>query len=146
MTAHKDEKVLDSPTGWVAQHIRNYVESDGREGHLYQGIPALLLTTRGRRSGTLRRTALFYGEDGDRYLVVASNGGAAHHPAWYLNLVARPEVQVQVGPETFGARARAATAEERPRLWRQMAAVFPMYDTFQAKTDREIPVVIVERV
>jgi deazaflavin-dependent oxidoreductase (nitroreductase family) len=145
MTAHEQDEVLDSPTGWVAQHIRSYVESDGREGHRYQGIPALLLTTRGRRSGRLRRTALFYGEDGDRYLVVASNGGAEHHPAWYLNLEAQPEVQVQVGPERFSALARAATAEERPRLWRQMAEIFPMYATFQAKTGREIPVVVIER-
>jgi deazaflavin-dependent oxidoreductase (nitroreductase family) len=145
MTRRDEENVMDSPTDWVAEHIRRYVETDGAEGHMFQGIAALLLTTRGRRSGARRRTALFYGKDGDRYVVVASNGGSPRHPAWYLNLVEHPEVEVQVGPERFAARARAATAEERPSLWRQMAAVFPQYDTFQAATAREIPLVIVER-
>jgi deazaflavin-dependent oxidoreductase (nitroreductase family) len=145
MTQQHDEEIMDSPTGWVAQHIRSYVESNGAKGHMDQGVPALLLTTRGRRSGKLRRTALFYGQDGDRYLVVASNGGSAQHPAWYLNLVQQPEVDVQVGPETFRGRARTATAEERPELWRQMASIFPLYDTYQGKAAREIPLVIVER-
>jgi deazaflavin-dependent oxidoreductase (nitroreductase family) len=102
------------------------------------------LTTRGRRSGLLRRTALIYGRDGDNYLVVASTGGGPQHPAWYLNLAADPEVQVQVLADTFRARARTATAEERPALWRTMASIFPMYDQYQAKTDREIPIVILE--
>lgn len=140
------EEVLDSPAGWVAEHIRNYVESDGAQGHDWNGVPTLLLTTRGRRSGKLRRTALIYGRDGDRYLIVASQGGAPAHPAWYLNLTADPEVQVQVGAERFTARARTATAEEKPALWRLMAGIWPAYDDYQTKTDREIPVVVLERV
>ncbi|AWS42697.1 nitroreductase family deazaflavin-dependent oxidoreductase [Streptosporangium sp. 'caverna'] len=146
MTQPGDEEVLDSPTGWVAKHIRTYVETDGKKGHLYQGMTTLLLSTRGRRSGRLRRTALIYGQDGDRYLLVASNGGSANHPAWYLNLSDDPDVEIQVGPDKFAARARTATAEEKPELWRKMAEIFPTYDGYQAKAGREIPLVIVERV
>lgn len=140
------EEIVDNATGWVAEHIRQYVETDGEKGHLYQGRPTLLLTTRGRKSGLLRRTALIYGRDGDRYLLVASNGGADAHPSWYLNLVADRDVTVQVGAEKFAARARAASAEEKPPLWELMAEVFPFYRTYQAKTEREIPLVVLERV
>jgi len=140
------EEILDSPTGWVARHVRRYVETDGRSGHKWNGRQTLLLTTRGRKSGKLRRTALIYGQDGDRYLLVASNGGARNHPFWYLNLTAQPEVQVQVGADTFTARARTAGAAEKPRLWRLMAAIWPDYDRYQKRTSRNIPVVIVERV
>ncbi|MEV6153854.1 nitroreductase family deazaflavin-dependent oxidoreductase [Nonomuraea sp. NPDC052129] len=139
------EEVLDSPTDWVADHIRRYVETDGRDGHLYQEWPTLLLSTRGRKSGKLRRTALIYGRDGDRYLLVASNGGSDSHPAWYLNLVADPEVTVQVLADVFTARARTVTGAERSSLWRIMASVFPLYDTYQGKAEREIPLVILER-
>ena len=140
------EEILDSPTGWVARHVRRYVETDGSSGHQWNGRQTLLLTTRGRRSGKLRRTALIYGQDGDRYLLVASNGGARKHPFWCLNLTAQPDVQVQVGADKFAARARTAGAEEKPRLWRLMAAIWPDYDRYQKRTSRDIPVVIVERV
>ena len=113
------EEVLDSPTRWVARHVRRYVETDGRSGHRWNGRNTLLLTTRGRRSG---------------------------NPFWYLNLTAQPEVQVQVEAERFAARARTAGAEERPRLWRLMAEIWPDYDRYQRRTGREIPVVILERV
>ncbi|MBM0260152.1 nitroreductase family deazaflavin-dependent oxidoreductase [Micromonospora sp. 4G55] len=145
MTA--SEQVLDSPEGWVADHIRRYVETGGEQGHEWRpGVFTLLLTTRGRRSGKLRRTALIYGRDGDDYLVVASQGGAPQHPAWYLNLLADPEAEVQVGAETFTARARAAGPEEKPRMWRTMTGIWPAYDDYQTRTDREIPVVVLERV
>jgi deazaflavin-dependent oxidoreductase (nitroreductase family) len=140
----KQNEVFDSPTGWVARHIRNYVESDGREGHTWRGVPTLLITTRGRKSGQLRRTALIYGRDGDNYIVVASRGGHPRHPAWYLNLVETPEVEVQVGAEKFPALARTATAEEKASLWQLMASIWPSYNDYQAKTDREIPVVVLE--
>src|ERR1700709_2784433 len=110
-----NEEVTDSPTGWVAEHIRSYVETDGEQGHDWRGVPTLLLTTRGRKSGKLHRTALIYGRDGDNYLIVASKGGAPKHPAWYLNLAENPEVEVQVGANTFTGRARVATTEEKPR-------------------------------
>jgi deazaflavin-dependent oxidoreductase (nitroreductase family) len=137
-----DDEVIDSPTGWVAKHIRGYVETDGRKGHKWRGATTLLLTTRGRKSGQLRRTALIYGRDGDDYLVVGSNGGRPKHPNWYLNLSDDPEVTLQVGPEVFPARARTATLQEKPNLWRQMAQIWPDYDAYQRKTTREIPVVI----
>ncbi|MFI0405348.1 nitroreductase family deazaflavin-dependent oxidoreductase [Actinomadura sp. 3N508] len=145
MTAQDDQPIHDNPTGWVANHIRTYVETGGKRGHLYQGRRSLLLTTRGRKSGLLRRTALFYGEDGGRYLLVASNGGAARQPAWYLNLSADPDVTVQVGADEFAARARTAAPEEKPPLWRVMAEIFPLYDTYQRKSARDIPLVILER-
>jgi deazaflavin-dependent oxidoreductase (nitroreductase family) len=144
MSKAEQEEVFDSPADWVARHIRRYLESDGRRGQR-GGKDALLLTTRGRRSGKLRRTALYYGTDGDRYLLVASNGGAAKHPSWYLNLVEHPEVQLQVGADKFAARARTATPKEKPRLWRLMVAILPQYDGYQKRTRRDIPVVIVER-
>lgn len=134
--------IHDSPTDWVNKHIREYVETDGKKGHKHQGKNALLLTTRGRKSGLLRRTALFYGKDGDRYVVVASRGGHAKHPAWYLNLEANPEVEVQVGADKFSARAHTATGEERVRLWELMTTIFPTYNSFQKKTKLQIPVVV----
>jgi deazaflavin-dependent oxidoreductase (nitroreductase family) len=134
--------IHDSPTDWVNKHIREYVETDGKKGHKHQGKDALLLTTRGRKSGFLRRTALFYGKDGDRYIVVASRGGHAKHPAWYLNLEANPEVEVQVGADKFSARAHTATGEERVRLWELMTTIFPTYNSFQKKTKLQIPVVV----
>lgn len=134
--------IHDSPTDWVNKHIREYVETDGKKGHKHQGKDALLLTTRGRKSGLLRRTALFYGKDGDRYVVVASRGGHAKHPAWYLNLEANPEVEVQVGADKFSARAHTATGEERVRLWELMTTIFPTYNSFQKKTKLQIPVVV----
>jgi deazaflavin-dependent oxidoreductase (nitroreductase family) len=139
------EEVFDSPRGWVAQHIRRYVETDGIRGHRWSGVNTLLLTTRGRKSGKLRRTALIYGRDGERFLVVASQGGARKHPSWYLNLVENTDVFVQVGEEKFAARAQPATAEEKPRLWRIMTSIWPEYDRYQARTRRDIPVVILER-
>jgi len=139
-----EEPIFDSPQDWVKSHIREYLESDGQKGALWQGQPALLLVTRGRKSGKLRRTALFYGRHGANYLIVASNGGAPNHPAWYLNLVDNPEVELQVGSEKFAARAHTATEKERLRLGQVMKKIFPLYDEFQAKTGREIPLVIVE--
>jgi deazaflavin-dependent oxidoreductase (nitroreductase family) len=140
-----ENEPTDSPVGWVAKHVKAYVESNGASGQRYSGKDALLITTRGRRSGLLRRTALFYGKDGERYVVIASNGGKSMHPNWYLNLLAEPKVQVQDGAETFEANARPASAEERSRLWAMMARIFPSYEGFQQKSSREIPVVVIER-
>ncbi|MEV4377148.1 nitroreductase family deazaflavin-dependent oxidoreductase [Streptosporangium amethystogenes subsp. fukuiense] len=136
------DEITDSPTGWVAKHARRYVESNGAEGHLYHGRPTLLLTTVGRRSGVRRRTPLIYGRDGDAYVVVASNGGAADHPLWYHNLLVLPQAEVQVEARTFTALARTATAEEKPALWRQMVGIHAEYADYQRRTDRDIPVVI----
>jgi deazaflavin-dependent oxidoreductase (nitroreductase family) len=128
------------------EHVKRYVETDGEEGHDWQeGVPVLILTTKGRRSGEQRPTPLIYGRHGDDYLVVASKGGAPDPPAWYLNLSEDPGVQVQVKADKFGAHARTATQDEKPDLWRTMAAIWPAYDEYQGKTDREIPVVVLER-
>ncbi|MBC7876842.1 MAG: nitroreductase family deazaflavin-dependent oxidoreductase [Anaerolineales bacterium] len=144
MTPKKE--VFDNPTGWVSKHIQTYLESDGKKGHKWNGHFTLLLTTRGRKSGKLRRTALIYGQDGENYLLVASNGGSENHPNWYLNLVEDSKVELQVGAEKFSARARTANVKEKPRLWKIMSKVFPTYDKYQAKAKREIPLIILERV
>ena len=140
-----DQEPVDSPMGWVAEHIKRYVETNGEDGHIWRGAPTLLLTTLGRRSGKPRRLALIYGQDGDRYVVVASKGGADQHPEWYLNLLDHPEVQVQVKADRFRATARTATPEEHQALWPRLAAIWPDYDNYQAKTARQIPLVILER-
>ena len=133
------------PPGWQQEHARRYIESGGTDGHIWEGVPTLLLTTTGRRSGQPRTTPLIYGRDGDRYLVVASRGGAPQHPAWYENLTARPDVRVQVMAERFAARARTASKAEKPARWKTMAAIWPAYADYQARAAREIPVVIIER-
>lgn len=139
------DKIYDSPRDWVREHIQEYVQTEGRKGHLWRGYPTLLLTTRGRKTGKLRRTALIYGQDGDNYVVVASRGGHPHNPNWYLNLAVNPEVRVQVKDDKFPAQARTAAGEERARLWRMMVSIFPTYEEYQQKTKREIPVVVLER-
>jgi deazaflavin-dependent oxidoreductase (nitroreductase family) len=127
------------------EHVRRYVETGGEVGHDWQGTKTLLLTTTGRRSGEPRTLPLIYGRSGDDYLVVASKGGADQPPAWYLNLQADPDVEVQVGDERFAATAHTASAEEKPEMWRTMVAEWPDYDNYQRKTDREIPVVVLSR-
>jgi deazaflavin-dependent oxidoreductase (nitroreductase family) len=129
-----------------AEHVRRYLETDGEVGYRWRnGAPILILTTTGRRSGEERVKPLIFGEDDGRYVVVASKGGAKHHPDWYLNLRAEPDVHVQVKADRFPARARTAEGEERARLWERMAEIWPAYDDYRQKTDREIPVVVLER-
>lgn len=129
-----------------AEHVRSYRETDGELGHDWrQGSSILLLTTTGHRSGQERTTPLIYGRSGDHYLVVASNGGSPEPPAWFRNLERQPEVDVQVLGDRFRARARAATDEEKPEMWREMTSHWPAYDRYQQRTDRQIPVVVLER-
>jgi deazaflavin-dependent oxidoreductase (nitroreductase family) len=127
------------------EHVRRYVETDGEEGHDWQGTQTLILTTTGRRSGQSRSTPLIYGRSGDDYLVVASKGGADEPPAWFRNIEADPAVEVQVKGDRFKARARTATPEEKPDMWSTMTSEWPAYDEYQEKTSREIPVVVLER-
>jgi deazaflavin-dependent oxidoreductase (nitroreductase family) len=136
----------DSPIGWVNKHIQTYVESGGTEGHLWRGVPTLLLTVTGRKSGLPRRTALIYAQDGEDFIVIASNGGSQEHPLWYRNLAANPDVHVQVGPRSFAARARTAGPEDRQRLWELAVQVFPTYESYREKAEREIPVVVLTAV
>lgn len=128
------------------EHVERYRATDGEEGHDWRGTIVLLLTTTGRKSGEPRTMPLIYQPDGDNYVIVASKGGWPNHPLWYLNLLADPNVEVQVKGDRFKARARTAEGEERERLWKLMTATWPQYDEYQAKTDREIPVVVLERV
>jgi deazaflavin-dependent oxidoreductase (nitroreductase family) len=127
------------------EHIDRYRATDGAEGHEWQGTQTLLLTTVGRRSGEERTAPLIYAPAGDAYAVVASKGGSDEPPAWYVNLSANPEVEVQVLGDRFKARARTASAEEKARLWPTMVAEWPSYDEYQRKTEREIPIVLLER-
>lgn len=127
------------------EHVDRYRATDGDEGHDWQGTQTLLLTTTGRRTGEPRTLPLIYAPEGDSLLVVASKGGWDAPPAWYLNLSADPEVEVQVRGDRFKARARTATPEEKPAFWEKMVAEWPSYDEYQRKTDREIPVVVLER-
>jgi deazaflavin-dependent oxidoreductase (nitroreductase family) len=128
------------------EHVDRYVATNGEEGYVWRnGAPILILTTTGRKSGESRSNALIFGRHGDDYLVVGSKGGAPAAPAWYENLVANSEVQVQVKGDRFAAHARTATAEEKPELWKIVTAVWPDYDRYQERTDREIPVVILTR-
>jgi deazaflavin-dependent oxidoreductase (nitroreductase family) len=129
-----------------AEHVRRYLETDGEVGYRWRnGAPILILTTTGRRSGEDRLRPLIFGDDDGRYVVVASQGGAPTHPDWYLNLDADPNVHVQIKGDRFAARARTAEGEERERLWRTMAEIWPPYDEYQRRTEREIPVVVLER-
>ena len=129
------------------EHVDRYRATDGEEGYSWQrGTTILLLTTRGRRTGAERTTPLIFQPHGDDYLIVASRGGTDQPPGWYLNLQAEPDVRVQIRGEVFRAHARDATPQEKPEMWRKMAAVWPDYDAYQERTERQIPVVVLERV
>ena len=136
------DRATDSQWDWVAEHTRTYLASGGTEGHERDGVRTLVLATTGRRSGTPRRTCLIYATSGSEYVVVASKGGAEEDPAWFKNLEADPSVGVQVGTRRFTARAHAASPAERAALWAQMVNIFPLYDDYAQKTDREIPIVL----
>jgi deazaflavin-dependent oxidoreductase (nitroreductase family) len=127
------------------EHVDRYRATDGEEGHDWQGTHTLLLTTTGRKSGQERTTPLIYGRHGDDYLIVASKGGADDPPAWYLNLQAAPEAEIQVRGDRFKVRARDADADEKPEVWQIMTSEWPAYDEYQQKTERPIPVVVLER-
>jgi deazaflavin-dependent oxidoreductase (nitroreductase family) len=127
------------------EHVKRYQQTDGVEGHDWNGASVLLLTTTGRHTGSQRTTPLIYGTRDHDYAVVASKGGAPEHPGWYLNLIADPVVEVQVRGDRFPARARSASGAERAQLWRLMVQQWPPYDDYQARAEREIPVVVLER-
>lgn len=138
--------------GWQDAHTDLYLKTDGTEGHLVDfsvaggsvETPCLILKTTGRRSGEAKLLPLIYGRDGDRIVIVASKGGAPKHPAWFLNLEANPDVEFQVAAKKYRGVARAAQGAERERLFTLMAGVFPPYNAYKARTDREIPVVVLE--
>jgi deazaflavin-dependent oxidoreductase (nitroreductase family) len=124
------------------EHVRRYQETDGEVGYIWNGVPTLLLTTTGRKSGQPRTTPLIHARDGGDYLVVASMGGAPQHPQWYLNLVANASAQIQDRSDHIDVTARTAGENEKARLWKIVAEQWPNYDVYQSRTDRVIPVVV----
>lgn len=136
---------LSTLPDWAVDHMNRYLETDGEDGHIWRGVPTLLLTTLGRSSGEQRMLPLIYGKDGDDHIIVASKGGHADHPAWYLNLQASNAVSVQVAADKFSARAELVEETDRARIWDMMAEIWPPYNEYQEKTDRQIPVVRLRR-
>jgi deazaflavin-dependent oxidoreductase (nitroreductase family) len=148
-----EAKLAPNLPGWMVEHANRYISSGGSDGHMYKvtppglsemTVPSLLLTTTGRKSGEKFIFPLFYGEDGGKYFVIASKGGAPEHPGWYRNMLADPVVEVQVGTKKLKARARTADGAERTRLWKKSLDFWPPYADYQTKTQREIPVVVLE--
>jgi len=149
----EQNKSRDLPD-WIKDHLSRYIATDGADGYLWDAslgggkglVPTLLLTTVGRKSGRVLTLPLIFGRFGPNYVVVASKGGAPTHPAWYLNLQANPEVRVQVKAQKFTARAHTANPEERAALWPMMVQLYQPYAKYQTKTDRQIPVVVLQPV
>ena len=124
------------------EHVRKYEETGGKVGHDWNGTSALILHAIGRKSGDTHKLPLIYGRDGNDYVIVASKGGAPTHPGWYLNLLAHPDVKIQVRDKVIPVSARTATPAEKKRVWPIMTAQWPGYDDYQTKTTRDIPVVL----
>ncbi len=133
-----------SPWGPISEQVALYESTDGKEGGTLEGKPVIILTTRGRKTGAVRKTPLMRVEHDGRYVVVASMGGAPQHPVWYLNLLADPQVTLQDGGKVMELRAHSASPEERALWWPRATAAWPAYDDYQKNTDREIPVVVLE--
>jgi deazaflavin-dependent oxidoreductase (nitroreductase family) len=130
---------------WARKQAERYEATDGREANTLRGVPIIVLTSVGARSGRLRKNALMRVEHDGRYAVVASKGGAPEHPAWYHNLVQEPHVELQDGAERHDYTAHVATGAEREEWWQRSVAVWPDYAAYQTRTDREIPVFVLER-
>ena len=128
------------------EHVRRYLETDGEVGYDWNGTTALLLTTKGRKSGEDRTIAIIFKQVGDKYVIIASKGGAPKHPVWYLNVQADPHVKLQIKGEKFDAVGRTAEGAEREELWAESLKQWPNYDVYQSRTERRIPVVVFERV
>jgi deazaflavin-dependent oxidoreductase (nitroreductase family) len=137
-----------SPSAWVRDQVEAYERSGGKEANtlLDTGLPIIVVTTRGNKTGKVRKFALMRVEHAGRYALVASKGGAPQHPVWYYNLVADPdEVAIQDGPEPFPVRVRQVEGAERAEWWERAVAAYPPYAEYQTKTEREIPVFVAER-
>jgi deazaflavin-dependent oxidoreductase (nitroreductase family) len=142
--------MAEEADGWerIKAHIKLYRENpeQAHEWNPYgKVVPALLLTSTGRKSGKARPLPLIYGRDGDNFIIIGSKGGAPEDPQWRKNLLANPDAEVQVAREHYKVRARDASGAERDRLWEMMVGILPQYAEYQARTDRKIPVVVLER-
>ena len=136
---------IPSPSGWVAEQVELYEGSGGTEGTTLNGLPVIIVTNRGRRTGGIRKTPLMTVVDGDHYILVASRGGAPRHPQWYHNLKADPSVEIRDETEVYSMRVREVEDPvERRRLWDIAVEAFPPYQDYQEKTDRVIPVFVAE--
>ena len=124
------------------EHVQKYEETGGAVGHDWNGTSCLILHTRGRKSGTVRKIPLIYGRDGEDYVIIASKGGAPEHPGWYKNLVAHPDIEIQVRDKVIPVTARTGSAADKQRVWPMMVKEWPGYDEYQAGTTRDIPVVL----
>lgn len=127
------------------EHVRRYRETDGEVGYMWNGATACLLTTRGRKSGEERTIAIIFKQVGDRYAIVASKGGAPEHPHWYRNILADPQVKLQIKGEKFDGIARTAEGAEHDELWAASCEQWPNYNVYQSRTTRRIPIAVVER-
>ena len=150
-----DESLLEEMPGWLQEHARAYLETNGETGHMWDStvvggpgpVQSLLLTTIGRKTGKKRLLPLIYGDTEGGVVVVASKGGAPKHPGWYHNMKAQGEVTVQIANDIFQANVRTAESEERAAIWKQMTDMYPPYADYQVKAgDREIPVIVLERI
>ncbi len=148
-----EAKLAPNLPQWMIDHSNRYLSSGGTDGHMYKAnppgygemtVPSLLLTTTGRKSGEKYIFPLYYGETGNSYVIIASKGGAPEHPGWYKNLLANPEVEVQVGTKKLKAKARTVTGPDRAKLWDIALKFWPPYAEYQKKTEREIPVVVLD--
>lgn len=133
-----------SPHQWVRDQVALFEGSGGTKGTTMRGMPVIILTTRGAKSGKIRKAALMRVEHGGTYAVVASLGGAPKHPVWYHNVVADPRVELQDGPVRQDMTARQVTGEEKAQWWERAVAAYPDYAAYQEKTDRQIPVFVLE--
>jgi deazaflavin-dependent oxidoreductase (nitroreductase family) len=129
-----------------AEHVRVYQETNGEQGYLWNGAPILLLTTKGRLSGEPRTIAIIFSRWGDSYVIMGSKGGSPTHPKWYLNILEDPQVKVQVKGDVFDARARTAQSPEREKIWAEALKTWPRYEEYQSRTERQIPVVVIDRI
>lgn len=148
MTESKSKPALP---GWIDEHVKLYLK-DPEKGHNWDSsavggpgvLPALLLYSKGRKSGEIRPLPLIYGKSGDKHIIIASKGGAPEHPAWYLNLVKEPHCEIQVASKRHKVVARTASGAEREAMWKQLAVIYPPYNDYQKATSRQIPVVVLE--
>ena len=134
---------IPSPTQWVAEQVELYEKSEGADGTTLRGLPVIIVTNRGRKTGAIRKTPLMRVVDGDTYLLVASRGGAPEHPLWYHNLKGDPSVEIRDGAEVYSMRVREVEdSVEKQRLWAIAVEAYPPYQGYQEKTDRAIPVFV----
>ena len=147
-----EPKISPNLPRWIKDHLSRYLNTDGEDGYLWDAsigggtgmIATLLLTTVGRKSGNTLTIPLIFGRTDNAYVVIASKGGANSHPAWYLNLMEQPHSSVQVKADAMAVQARMTDGAEREQLWKMMTDIYAPYDEYQAKTDRQIPVVVLE--